>query len=261
MLPRIHGKSSFSLSPGAVFAVGWSNGGYLVDLAASIRADSNAGRCKSIFTAVAPISGYQYSWFDRNFHRQAFSQEGGGAGAGGAGECGLTWDPTKVTDGGKLDIFPGQQVPIFFHHSKSDQYVRITGCCSDPTKPSCCCDISSPPPNGQAPSSCSPLSSRFEQWSERNGFGGGAAAISLVQSFGQPEDTTTTDLTAAMQRPGGGSRARGVRCYTATAGAVANLSAAGAGGSAAGGGADSRVANTTMCVYEGGGHFNSPRYR
>jgi hypothetical protein len=67
-------------------------------------------------------------------------------------------------------------------------------------------------------------------------------------------------LTTAMRRPGGGSSARGVRCYTATAGAVANLSAAGAGGSA-GGGAESRVANTTMCVYEGGGHFNSPRYR
>jgi poly(3-hydroxybutyrate) depolymerase len=77
------------LSSEMAYAMGWSNGGYLVSYAARL------------FRAIAPISGYQVDLTDVD-------------------------RPTAV----------------FLHHAADDHYVRITGCCTDPTMPRCCCRLS-----------------------------------------------------------------------------------------------------------------------
>jgi hypothetical protein len=58
-----------------------------------------------LFRAIAPISGYQL-------------------------------------DIDKLKKRMSKPVSLFLHHAQDDNMVRITGCCTDPTMPGCCCGIS-----------------------------------------------------------------------------------------------------------------------
>ena len=78
------------VSSDLTYALGWSNGGYLVSYAARL------------FRAIAPISGYE------------------------------------------VDITPNPDRPtaIFLHHAQDDDFVRPTGCCTDESMPSCCCQLS-----------------------------------------------------------------------------------------------------------------------
>eukprot|EP00584_Thalassiosira_punctigera_P016517 CAMPEP_0172551704 /NCGR_PEP_ID=MMETSP1067-20121228/40206_1 /TAXON_ID=265564 ORGANISM="Thalassiosira punctigera, Strain Tpunct2005C2" /NCGR_SAMPLE_ID=MMETSP1067 /ASSEMBLY_ACC=CAM_ASM_000444 /LENGTH=501 /DNA_ID=CAMNT_0013339517 /DNA_START=103 /DNA_END=1608 /DNA_ORIENTATION=+ len=87
------------------YAVGWSNGGFMVMHAASL------------FRSISPISGYQYD-IDPSV------KKGG----------------TFCVDGICVDA-PGSGKGIFLHHSVDDTFVRPTGCCNDPNTPKCCCNI------------------------------------------------------------------------------------------------------------------------
>jgi len=97
---------------GPAYAVGWSNGGYLVTYAADL------------FDSIAPISGYAYS---------------------------------------PLADYVTRPTPVLIHHSEDDPMVRIGGCCSDPTMPRCCCQIS------EQSDVCVGVREEFERWVEFNG--------------------------------------------------------------------------------------------
>jgi poly(3-hydroxybutyrate) depolymerase len=87
-------STNFSwVSTDTVYAMGWSNGGYMVSFAAPL------------FRAIAPISGYQL-------------------------------------DIDKLQKRMTKPVSLFLHHALDDNMVSITGCCTDPTMPGCCCGLS-----------------------------------------------------------------------------------------------------------------------
>ncbi|KAK3264452.1 hypothetical protein CYMTET_26806 [Cymbomonas tetramitiformis] len=100
-----------SLSSSDVFAIGWSNGGYLISLIAMHPA--------SPFKAIAPISGHQYHGYQ------------------------------NITS----------PLPVFMHHSRNDRFVRYTGCCTDHSKPRCCCGIPD-----DSPPSCTSAQEVFDQW-------------------------------------------------------------------------------------------------
>lgn len=87
------------------YAVGWSNGGFMVMHAASL------------FRSISPISGY-IPEIDQS----------------------LTKGGTFCVDNICVDA-PGAGKGIFLHHSVDDQLVRPTGCCNDPDLPKCCCNI------------------------------------------------------------------------------------------------------------------------
>ena len=98
----------FSINPNAFYAVGFSNGAYMVTYAAVNIPLSTEGQ--PFFRAIAPISGYQVDL------------------------------PTKA-----LEIVASTEqvgIGLFLHHSKTDPAVRISGCCSSTTMPQCCCRIS-----------------------------------------------------------------------------------------------------------------------
>mmetsp|Transcript_2556 Transcript_2556/g.3766 ORF Transcript_2556/g.3766 Transcript_2556/m.3766 type:complete len:378 (+) Transcript_2556:442-1575(+) len=88
------------------YAVGWSNGGFLVMQAASL------------FRSISPISGFQYDI-----------------------DPSVTKSGTFCVDGICVDA-PGAGKGIFLHHGLNDAFVRPTGCCADPNMPRCCCGIS-----------------------------------------------------------------------------------------------------------------------
>jgi poly(3-hydroxybutyrate) depolymerase len=97
------------ISPEITYAMGWSNGGYMVMYAAHL------------FRAIAPISGFQV-------------------------------DP-------KVPLV--RPTPLFMHHAVDDSFVRITGCCTDSSMPTCCCGISS------FLEQCSSAEDKFREWSQQ----------------------------------------------------------------------------------------------
>jgi poly(3-hydroxybutyrate) depolymerase len=99
------------LSSDWVYAMGWSNGGYMVSAAASL------------FRAIAPISGYH------------------------------------IQDLSSLE----RPTALFLHQALDDHFVQATGCCTDPTMPVCCCQISS------HLNECISVEAQVERWAEHNG--------------------------------------------------------------------------------------------
>lgn len=95
------------------YAVGWSNGGYMVTRAAGL------------FRAVAPIAGHVYG------------------------------DMSRYINASRPTAF-------FMHHGAEDDMVRISGCCSDPSKPQCCCGIS------QVEQVCRSAQQVFMNWAHLN---------------------------------------------------------------------------------------------
>lgn len=87
------------------YAVGWSNGGFLVMHAASL------------FRSISPISGHVYD-IDPDLKKSG----------------------TFCVDGICVDA-PGTGKGLFMHHGLDDKFVRPTGCCNDPDLPKCCCGI------------------------------------------------------------------------------------------------------------------------
>ena len=87
------------------YAVGWSNGGFMVMHAASL------------FRSISPISGHVYDI-----------------------DPALTKGGTFCVDNICVDA-PGEGKGIFLHHGVDDTFVRPTGCCNDPDQPKCCCNI------------------------------------------------------------------------------------------------------------------------
>lgn len=87
------------------YAVGWSNGGFMVMHAASL------------FRSISPISGHVYDI-----------------------DPALTKGGTFCVDNICVDA-PGPGKGIFLHHGVDDTFVRPTGCCNDPDQPKCCCNI------------------------------------------------------------------------------------------------------------------------
>jgi len=87
------------------YAVGWSNGGFLVMHAASL------------FKSIVPISGYTPNI-------DPAVKKGG----------------TFCVDGICVDA-PGEGMGLFVNHGVDDTFVRPTGCCADPNMPKCCCNI------------------------------------------------------------------------------------------------------------------------
>lgn len=87
------------------YAVGWSNGGFMAMHAASL------------FRAISPISGYLPEIDPAVTKGGAFCVDG------------ICVDVPKIGKG------------IFLHHGLQDTFVRPTGCCNDPDKPKCCCNI------------------------------------------------------------------------------------------------------------------------
>eukprot|EP00934_Nitzschia_sp_Nitz4_P003721 Nitzschia sp. Nitz4//scaffold314_size20990//43//1341//NITZ4_008626-RA/size20990-processed-gene-0.15-mRNA-1//-1//CDS//3329547455//3711//frame0 len=131
-----------------------------------------------LFRAIAPVSGYQ-----------------------------LNWETLKVD----------RPTGVFFHHSVDDNMVRITGCCTDPTMPSCCCQLS----NFQ--DQCIALQDRGEQWATRINACSTQTSVTVFQS--ETQQPPTWESSSSSQ----------ITCTTYEQCSV----------------------NTTLCVYDtGSGHFN-----
>jgi len=92
------------LSKDLVYGMGWSNGGYMVMVSATL------------FRAIAPISGYQV-----NTH---------------------TEELLSSTTSSSMRKTNQKPIGLFMHHAQDDPMVRITGCCRDETMPKCCCQLS-----------------------------------------------------------------------------------------------------------------------
>ena len=92
--------------PDSVYAVGWSNGGFMVFEAASL------------FAAISPISGYLSETASELKKEKVFCVDG---------VCVKAKNPAGRG--------------LFIHHGTKDTFVKQTGCCSDPDKPKCCCGI------------------------------------------------------------------------------------------------------------------------
>lgn len=104
------------------YAVGWSNGGFMV-MAAS-----------SLFRAIAPIAGY-ISVADMllpDYYRTNNNNNNNG----------VKLSPTSTSEGKPTNNSSNSNGKgLFLHHGANDPVVRPTGCCHDPTLPQCCCDI------------------------------------------------------------------------------------------------------------------------
>jgi poly(3-hydroxybutyrate) depolymerase len=99
------------VSPDWVYAMGWSNGGYMVSYAAHL------------FRGIAPVSGYEI---------ETLSVE----------------RPTA----------------IFLNHATDDHMVQPTGCCTDPTMPKCCCQLSD-----FRYDQCTSIEEQAVKWAKTNG--------------------------------------------------------------------------------------------
>ncbi|CAJ1930885.1 unnamed protein product [Cylindrotheca closterium] len=65
-----------------------------------------------LFRAIAPVSGYQ------------------------------VYDDPAIGLSSLVEKISHRPIGLFLHHSQDDQNVAITGCCTDPTMPECCCGLS-----------------------------------------------------------------------------------------------------------------------
>ena len=165
------------------YAVGWSNGGFMVTHAASL------------FRSISPISGHVYDI-------DPALKKGG----------------TFCVDGICVDS-PGPGKGIFLHHGADDPLVRPTGCCKDPDLPQCCCDI--------AADTCVPVEEVARNWAtEVNG-------CAMEKGEGDDEDDAGPTFATTYSD-------NGIECQTAI-------------------GSDCK-ANTTICLHEKAGHFNSPSF-
>lgn len=102
----LSGEFSF-VREDSVYAVGWSNGGFMVFEAAAL------------FRAISPISGYlSETASELKKEEKVFCVDG---------VCVKAKNPAGRG--------------LFMHQGTNDKLVRPTGCCSDPDKPKCCCGI------------------------------------------------------------------------------------------------------------------------
>ena len=65
-----------------------------------------------LFRAIAPVSGYQI------------------------------YEDPAIGLSNLVEKIAHRPIGLFLHHSQDDQNVAITGCCTDPTMPECCCGLS-----------------------------------------------------------------------------------------------------------------------
>ena len=77
---------------------------------------------------------------------------------------------------------------IFMHHSRNDQFVQMTGCCTDSNMPHCCCGISE-----SSPDTCTSAESVLHSW---------ATTVNGC-------DSGSTTMTVSME-----DRSMGVSCQT-----------------------------------------------
>ena len=132
------------------FAVGWSNGGYMVTLAAATM--------PGLFRAIAPISGYQYDLNAISPFGRSVSDRRDGTFA----------------------------VPMFMQHSRDDPMVRFEGCC-DRQETHCCCGISK---HGPRDGTCLDAEAGFRNWArDINGCGGDGVKVTTepVEKMGDVE--------------------------------------------------------------------------
>lgn len=140
---------------------------------------------------------------------------------------------------------------IFFHHGLDDNFVRPTGCCSDPYMPQCCCGI--------AAETCVSVMEVASKWAmEVNGCeltenkdeksdDDIKAEESYVNHDEEEEEESKSvveDLKNSEEAPTFSisykDTDKGIECLTATG--------------------SSCKANSTICVHEHSGHFNSPSF-
>ena len=157
------------VSSSLVYALGWSNGGYLVSYAAKL------------FRAIAPISGYQ------------------------------------------VDITPAVKRPtaIFLHHAQNDNFVRITGCCTNASMPRCCCQLST------FTDTCTSAEQKMQEWASPSINDCRSSSSSSGQTY-----PAVTQPQITINKPDS------VTCYT-----YLNC-----------------LANTTYCIHKNKGHFNRPSF-
>jgi len=217
----------------------------------------------SLFRSISPISGY------------------------------LTDVDPAVTKGGTFCVdgicvdAPGTGKGIFLHHGVHDTFVRPTGCCNDPDMPKCCCNI--------AADTCVPIMEVARNWAlEVNGCelaeeeeqeesgstgedeegekekeggekkGGEEEEATSVSddeesggSTGEEDDKGKDDeeeeehaRALAAEQATGVSSAKFVTSYTDSDRGIECLTTTGA---------DCK-ANSTICLHEHAGHFNSPSF-
>ena len=186
------------------YAVGWSNGGFMVMHAAVL------------FRSISPISGYTYDI------APALKKAG-----------------TFCVDGICVDA-PSEGKSIFLHHGGDDNLVRPSGCCSSGYDEMCCCGI------GSDIDTCVPVMEVAQNWaSEING------CEAEEEEAGRKEEVVDKGQGEKEVENGqGGSEessllvpsyvSSNVKCLTATS--------------------TSCKANTTICIHEKSGHFNSPSF-
>lgn len=203
------------------YATGWSNGGFMVVHAAEL------------FRSISPISGYI-----------------------GEIDPSLTKGGTFCVDGICVDA-PGNGKGLFIHHGKDDTFVRPTGCCNDPDKPKCCCDI--------AADTCVAVEDITRNWAlEVNGCEAAERRLVEEKQPGSDEERVDEAQDDKKEEEGGEEQAdeekeehhssvsgakfvtsysnseRGIECLTTT-------------------GTECK-ANTTICLHDNAGHFNRPSF-
>ena len=136
-----------------------------------------------LFRAIAPISGYQIA----------------------------------------SDLLPSKPTGIFLHHAQDDPFVQITGCCTDPSMPKCCCRISATP--GFTPSQCTSAQDKFQEWSTQ------------VNHCSSSSTTTTTTIVDTSTNSANNNDE--IVCTSM----------------------NDCKANTTFCRHSSGGHFNQPSFK
>ena len=143
--------------------------GFLYEMATTLEADLNGLICRSamygvgwsnggymatyaaaMFRAIAPISGHIYNVEE------------------------------DIAPPPKDFAATTKATRIFMHHSINDQFVQMTGCCTDPNMPHCCCGISE-----SSPDTCTSAESVLHSWATTvNGCdsGGTTTTISMEDS-------------------------------------------------------------------------------
>jgi hypothetical protein len=119
-------------------------------------------------------------------------------------------------------------VSLFMHHALDDRMVLDAGCCTDPSMPKCCCNISP-----KSPQTCTSSEKIFRDWSLQLGLNAGCSSIPITGTDGD-DFITPSDW-----------QEEGILCHTAE---FSNCEI---------GTTTQQPVNATFCQYSHGGHHLS----
>jgi poly(3-hydroxybutyrate) depolymerase len=210
----------------AIFAFGWSNGGYM---------GTTLAHETSWLAGVVAVSGYTYKYLQPIRGGSRTPPIGGGVQPLGGGNSASSQRPPGGLPSEALNASLPKPTPVLFIHARDDPIVHADGCC---LASRCCCGI------GATSERCVGVLGAWRAWAVANRcaaqsqmVGTGAAPGSGVGSNASPHAGLITDARIVLTRASRESSARttpllcarGTRC----------------------------AAQTVACVSASGGHFTS----